>query len=98
MPNFPASLLLFDLVRHRMLLSLRCIFQLAAPGVCRSGSELLLLLRNSSHNNNTWGLPGGNVEDSDTDLLDTAKREAQEEMGSLPAATFQNQILTKYAS
>ena len=63
---------------------------------CRSGDELLLLLRNSTHNNNTWGLPGGNVEDNDTDLLDTAKREAQEEMGALPSATFQNQILTKY--
>lgn len=60
-----------------------------------SGSELLLLLRNSKHNNNTWGLPGGNVEDEDTDLLVTAKREAQEEMGSVPEATYQNQILTK---
>jgi len=54
-----------------------------------------LLLRNSKHNNNTWGLPGGNVEDEDTDLLVTAKREAQEEMGSVPEATYQNQILTK---
>ena len=62
---------------------------------CSSGSELLLLLRNSKHNNNTWGLPGGNVEDEDTDLLVTAKREAQEEMGSVPEATYQNQILTK---
>lgn len=79
------------------MLSFWCIFQFAELGICRSGSELLLLLRNSSHNNNTWGLPGGNVENSDTDLLDTAKREAQEEMGALPAATFQNQILTKYA-
>lgn len=65
---------------------------------CSSGTELLLLLRDSKHNNNTWGLPGGNVEDEDTDLLVTAKREAQEEMGSLPEAAFQNQILTKYAS
>lgn len=65
--------------------------------LCRSGSEVLLLLRNSKHNNNTWGLPGGNVEDEDTDLLVTAKREAQEEMGSVPEAAFLNQILTKYA-
>ena len=64
---------------------------------CSSGSEVLLLLRNSRHNNNTWGLPGGNVEDDDTDLLVTAKREAREEMGSMPEAAFQNQILTKYA-
>ena len=63
---------------------------------CSSGSELLLLLRNSKHNNNTWGLPGGNVEDDDTDLLDTAKREATEEMGAVPDAVFQHQILTKY--
>ncbi len=62
---------------------------------CRSGSELLLLLRNSKHNNNTWGLPGGNVEDDDTDLLVTAKREALEEMGSVPEAAFQDQVLTK---
>ena len=64
---------------------------------CSSGSEVLLLLRNSKHNNNTWGLPGGNVEDEDSDLLVTAKREAEEEMGSVPEAAFQNQILTKYA-
>ena len=62
---------------------------------CSSGNEVLLLLRNSKHNNNTWGLPGGNVEDEDTNLLVTAKREAQEEMGSVPEAAFQNQILTK---
>ncbi|KAL3161952.1 hypothetical protein ABBQ38_009034 [Trebouxia sp. C0009 RCD-2024] len=60
-----------------------------------SGNEVLLLLRNSKHNNNTWGLPGGNVEDEDTNLLVTAKREAQEEMGSVPEAAFLNQILTK---
>ena len=57
-----------------------------------------MLLRNSKHNNNTWGLPGGNVEDDDTNLLVTAKREAQEEMGSVPEAAFLNQILTKYGA
>lgn len=68
---------------------------LEIPVTCSSGNEVLLLLRNSKHNNNTWGLPGGNVEDEDTNLLVTAKREAQEEMGSVPEAAFQNQILTK---
>ena len=68
---------------------------LESPVACSSGNEVLLLLRNSKHNNNTWGLPGGNVEDEDTNLLVTAKREAQEEMGSVPEAAFQNQILTK---
>lgn len=29
---------------------------------CHSRGEVLLLLRNSRHNDNTWGLPGGNVE------------------------------------
>ena len=71
------------------------LYHRAGSCACSSGSELLLLLRNSKHNNNTWGLPGGNVEDEDTDLLVTAKREAQEEMGSVPEATYQNQILTK---
>lgn len=40
-----------------------------------------MLLRNSKHNNNTWGLPGGNMDREDNgDLLVTAKREAIEEM------------------
>jgi 8-oxo-dGTP pyrophosphatase MutT (NUDIX family) len=40
-----------------------------------------VLLRNSSHNHNTWGLPGGNADEEDSgDLLVTAKREAIEEM------------------
>ena len=70
-------------------------YSLEGPVTCSSGNEVLLLLRNSKHNNNTWGLPGGNVEDEDTNLLVTAKREAQEEMGSVPEAAFQNQVLTK---
>eukprot|EP00240_Pyramimonas_obovata_P011877 CAMPEP_0118944262 /NCGR_PEP_ID=MMETSP1169-20130426/39978_1 /TAXON_ID=36882 /ORGANISM="Pyramimonas obovata, Strain CCMP722" /LENGTH=114 /DNA_ID=CAMNT_0006889715 /DNA_START=212 /DNA_END=556 /DNA_ORIENTATION=+ len=32
----------------------------------------------------TWGLPGGNVEDGDSSLFETAKREATEELGPLP--------------
>eukprot|EP00192_Tetraselmis_astigmatica_P008528 CAMPEP_0117654666 /NCGR_PEP_ID=MMETSP0804-20121206/3867_1 /TAXON_ID=1074897 /ORGANISM="Tetraselmis astigmatica, Strain CCMP880" /LENGTH=661 /DNA_ID=CAMNT_0005460965 /DNA_START=154 /DNA_END=2139 /DNA_ORIENTATION=+ len=46
---------------------------------------VLLLLRNSKHNGNTWGLPGGNVEPEDASLHDTALREAREEVGHLPA-------------
>lgn len=68
---------------------------LESPVICSSGNEVLLLLRSSKHNNNTWGLPGGNVEHEDTNLLVTAKREAQEEMGSVPEAAYHNQILTK---
>lgn len=44
-----------------------------------------MLLRNSKHNNNTWGLPGGNADREDGgDLLQTAVREAIEEMTTLP--------------
>jgi 8-oxo-dGTP pyrophosphatase MutT (NUDIX family) len=46
--------------------------------------EVLLLLRNSKHNDNTWGLPGGNVEEGDASLFETAKRESTEELGPLP--------------
>lgn len=46
---------------------------------------MLLLLRNSKHNNNTWGLPGGNQDEADySDLYVTATREAMEEMTSVP--------------
>jgi len=47
--------------------------------------ELLVLLRNSKHNHNTWGLPGGNADREDGgDLRQTAVREAREEMEVLP--------------
>ncbi|KAK9856851.1 hypothetical protein WJX84_001732, partial [Apatococcus fuscideae] len=49
-----------------------------------SGGDVLLLLRNSKHNDRTWGLPGGNKEGEDADMLATARREATEEMGPLP--------------
>lgn len=40
-----------------------------------------MLLRNSKHNNNTWGLPGGNQDLEDKgDLLQTAIRESLEEL------------------
>lgn len=62
---------------------------------CRSDTDVLLLLRNSKHNDMTWGLPGGNAEAGDASLLDTARREAGEEMGSMPPCNVSGQILTK---
>ena len=56
---------------------------------------MLLLLRNSKHNDLTWGLPGGNSESGDASLLDTAKREGREEMGAVPPCNVSAQILTK---
>lgn len=62
---------------------------------CRHDNQVLLLLRNSKHNNNTWGLPGGNVERGDADLLQTARREGTEEMGSLPDFDVLAEIRTR---
>ena len=69
-----------------------------APHARRSGSEVLLLRRASKHNDNTWGLPGGNAEDGDADLLATAVREGTEEMGGLPMLNVTGQVLTKCAN
>ena len=63
--------------------------------LCRSGTDVLLLLRNSKHNDFTWGLPGGNAESGDASLVDTAKREGREEMGTVPPCNVSAQILTK---
>ena len=66
--------------------------------VCRrSGGEVLLLKRNSLHNHDKWGLPGGNVDEGDDQALATAEREALEEMGSLPAYTVAGEIHTMCA-
>lgn len=62
---------------------------------CRSNGEVLLLKRNSLHNKDKWGLPGGNIEDGDNELLATAKREATEELGSMPDFQLKGEILTK---
>lgn len=43
----------------------------------------LYLLRNESKTNNTWGLPGGKIEDSET-LLEGLIRECEEEIGFFP--------------
>lgn len=57
---------------------------------------MLLLQRTSKHNYGTWGLPGGNADDTDADLLGTATREAREEMGEgLPRFEVVAQVLTK---
>ncbi|KAI8474457.1 MAG: hypothetical protein J3K34DRAFT_132112 [Monoraphidium minutum] len=48
--------------------------------VAPSGN-VLLLQRAGKHNAGTWGLPGGNAEAGDANLLATARREAAEELG-----------------
>ncbi len=53
------------------------------------------MLRNSKHNDRTWGLPGGNADPHDASLRATATREATEEMGSLPEYEVLTEILTK---
>eukprot|EP00878_Enallax_costatus_P006097 GHUV01006393.1.p1 GENE.GHUV01006393.1~~GHUV01006393.1.p1 ORF type:complete len:180 (+),score=40.05 GHUV01006393.1:209-748(+) len=62
--------------------------------LCCNG-QVLLLKRHSKHNDQTWALPGGNVEASDDSLLSTATREAFEELGSVPPFEVRAQILTK---
>ena len=60
------------------------------------GGEVLLLQRTSKNNFGTWGLPGGNADATDADLLATATREAREEMGEvLPPFQVTAQVLTK---
>jgi len=54
----------------------------------------LLLKRNSKHNDNTWGIPGGNA-DAGEIMLDTASREAVEEMGGCPGMTILDYVLTR---
>jgi len=55
----------------------------------------LLLKRNSKHNDNTWGLPGGNAEDGEN-MAEAAEREAREEIGSYPALAVLDYILTRW--
>ena len=66
------------------------------PLPCSCGGEVLLLQRTSKHNFGTWGLPGGNTDATDRDLLHTASREAEEEMGaSVPAYEVVAEVLTQ---
>lgn len=43
----------------------------------------LYLLRNDPRHPDTWGLPGGKVDDGET-LLEAITRECEEELGSMP--------------
>lgn len=64
-------------------------------GIHRSQGEVLLLLRNSVHNHDKWGLPGGNADPEDGgQLAVTAQREAVEEMGSMPPFVPAGQVHT----
>lgn len=49
-----------------------------------STDRYLYLLRNDTRHQNTWGLPGGKVEDNET-LIQAIERECVEEMGLIPA-------------
>lgn len=62
---------------------------------CSCEGEVLLLLRSGKHNANTWGLPGGNADTTDANLLGTAMREAEEEMGTLPECKILDTVLTR---
>lgn len=61
-----------------------------------STDRYLYLLRNDLRHQNTWGLPGGKVEDDET-LLQAIERECVEEMGLIP--TYEKLIpLEKFTS
>ena len=58
-----------------------------------SPPSVLLLQRKSKHHDRAWGLPGGNSEKEDGgSLLNTATREAKEEMGGVPPLTVRDRI------
>ena len=63
----------------------------------RSNRTVLLLQRRSKHNDGKWGLPGGNAEEADASLLDTARREAAEEMGDVPDFEVTGVVETRFA-
>lgn len=53
--------------------------------ICPEDKTILLLKRSkNSSSPETWSLPGGRADDDDKSTLDTAKREAKEELNSLP--------------
>lgn len=66
---------------------------------CRRYNGEALLLRRSATSGNpgTLGLPGGNKDAEDEDLMTTALREAREEMGSVPPHGVLGQIFTRFA-
>ena len=49
----------------------------------KSTNKYLYLLRNEPKTNNTWGLPGGKIEEAET-LLTGLVRECEEEIGFFP--------------
>ncbi|GBF89588.1 hypothetical protein Rsub_02306 [Raphidocelis subcapitata] len=60
--------------------------------------QALLLLRSGKKNSGKWGIPGGNAEPEDATLIETAAREAAEELGGageVPAHTVERGFLTK---
>lgn len=79
-----------------LLLALPLTVQPRSPSPRSCGGEVLLLQRTSKNNFGTWGLPGGNADDTDADLLEVATREAKEEMGEqLPLFQVVESVLTK---
>lgn len=53
--------------------------------VCPEDNTILLLKRSEdSSSPGTWSLPGGRADDQDSSVLETAKREAEEELNCLP--------------
>lgn len=50
---------------------------------CKDTGRYLYLLRNDPKHPNTWGLPGGKVEEGET-LLGAMERECIEELGAMP--------------
>ena len=64
----------------------------------RYDGEALLLRRSATSGNpGTLGLPGGNKDAEDEDLMTTALREATEEMGLVPPHVVLGQIFTRFA-
>lgn len=65
--------------------------------IYRCDGKVLLLKRSlTSGNPGTWGLPGGNADPEDEgDLLVTARREASEELTTVPNFQVIDKLLTK---
>ena len=70
----------------------------AAKHCCRSADKVLLLEKNSKHSDKKWELPGGKFKPVDWTLLDTASREAREELGDVPQYELLTEIKTRQVS
>ena len=62
---------------------------------CRSADKVLLLEKKSKHSDQKWELPGGKFKPVDWTLLDTASREAREELGGVPQYELLTEIKTR---